>query len=114
MRKIFIYIAIVFLIINTAAGILLNSYDSFNWILADIIIVFSVLLRIVFNKSSASDGMKVSINFVFVFFELISFILAVFMPPYFMDNLFFICFIISFSIQAFILIIPKYFTSISK
>ena len=114
MRRIFIYTAIVFLLINTAAGILLSSYDSFNWVLADITIVFSVLLRMVFNKSSASDGMKISFNFILSFFEFCSFILAVIMNPYFIDNLLFICFLVVISIQLLIVILPKNFTKISK
>lgn len=114
MKSILRTISIVFLVINTVAGLVLSSYNAFNWISSDIAILIGLVFRLILNSSNASDGMKISFNFILTFFTITSFLLAVLMPPVIKDNLIFIFLMISISIQILIAIIPKYLTSISN
>ncbi len=114
MKKILTIVAIVILIINSISGLVLSSYSLFNWLCADVAIILGLVFHLVLNKSSASDGMKISFNLIISFFTIISFLLAVVMPSNIKNNLIFIFLIISISIQILIGIIPKYFTALSN
>jgi hypothetical protein len=114
MKKIFTLIAIVILLVNTLTGLILTSYSLMNWLMADFAIILGLFCRLILNRSSASDGMKISFNFILSFFTLISFILAVLMPDKLKDNLILIFLIISIAIQGLIGVVPRYFTEMGN
>jgi hypothetical protein len=114
MKNIFAVISIIFILINSLVGLLFSSYDEFNWIFADLCIIISLVFRWILNQSDASDGMKISFNFILSFFSLLSLVLAIVMPAHAKDNLILVLLIISMSFQFLIAIIPKYFSLLNN
>jgi hypothetical protein len=114
MKRILNIITILILGVNSISGLILTSYGTFNWICADVTIIIGYFSHYRLNSSKASDGMKISLNFILALFSISSFCLAVAMPPFIKDNLVFVFLVLSISVQLTIAILPSYLISISK
>ena len=64
------------LLLNSIVGLILSSYDIFNWIVNDIVILFNTCFFVYLAVSNIKDGFKFGISFLFVFIAIIQFILG--------------------------------------
>jgi hypothetical protein len=62
MKNTLLLIGFVLLIINTACGLIFNSYDTFNMVFGDVSLVLTTLLVYTTLKLDIADGFKICIH----------------------------------------------------
>ena len=74
------------LLLNSMVGLILSSYDIFNWVVNDIVIVFNTVLLFYLSISKVKDGFKFGISFLIVLFSIAQFVLGLFLDNSLNDN----------------------------
>lgn len=103
MKKAIIITSAILLALNLIVGLVLSSYDWFNVAVSSGVIILTVFLCLLADRATIKDGFKVSLLVLFSIIGLIQYVLAVFMPSAFTDNLIFIAIIVLFGIEAILL-----------
>lgn len=101
MKKTFLVLGGLLVLINTSIGIIFSSYNLFNMLIADASVILSTLLLFGLYQSSMADGFKMGFTILFAITGFIRFICAVIMPEQLNDNLPLLFFIIFFAIEGF-------------
>ena len=86
---------------------ILKSYDSFNWITNDIIILFNILLMLLLSQSQIKDGFKISLSFILPIIAIVQFSLGLVVADKFEDNFILILLFVLVFIQILLLLIGK-------
>jgi hypothetical protein len=110
MKKIYLAIGLILVVLNTIIGLIFSGYSTFNFISSDIVIIINTLLLSAIANSKISDGFKVSFSFIFPLLGFVSFILACIMDNKLNDNILLTGVLIISTIQITLLI----FTSLLK
>jgi hypothetical protein len=105
MKNNFLVIGGLLVLINTAAGFVFSSYNSFNMIFSDISIILTSLLIWGAYKIKMSDGFKIGFTLLFAITGLLRFICAIVSPDQVKDNFTFLLFIILVSLEALCLLV---------
>ena len=110
MSKMFLYISLLTVLLNTMFGVITSHYETFNWICNDIIILLnSAIVYNLFN-SNQKDGFKISLGIILMVIGILQFVLCLFMEQK-LENNNILLFIISFFIlQIVFVIIGKTFS----
>jgi hypothetical protein len=108
MKKIYLAIGLILVVLNTIIGLIFSGYSTF--ISSDIVIIINTLLLSAIANSKISDGFKVSFSFIFPLLGFVSFILACIMDNKLNDNILLTGVLIISTIQITLLI----FTSLLK
>ena len=74
------------LLLNSMVGLILSSYDIFNWVVNDIVIIFNTVLLFYLSISKVKDGFKFGISFLIVLFSIAQFVLGLFLDNSLNDN----------------------------
>lgn len=107
MKKIYIYIGLLLIILNSIIGKMFTDYKSFNWLLGNLIIITNIIfLQIIYN-SKISDGFKISLNFIIPFIGIVTFILCLISKNKLENNIIFSGIIILLSLQTILLLISN-------
>ena len=102
MKNSFLFFGGILVLINTTVGLVFNSYNPFNMVMADISILLSIALIYGAYTSKMADGFKIGFTVVFAITGLIRFICAVVSTDQFKDNMAFLVFIIFLAIEGLI------------
>lgn len=100
MKKAIIITSAILLALNFIVGLVLSSYDWFNVTVSSGVIILTVFLCLLADRTTIKDGFKVSLLVLFSIIGLIQYVLAVFMPSAFTDNWIFIAIVILIGIEA--------------
>jgi hypothetical protein len=87
MKKIYLIIGLIILLLNTLCGLIFTEYSTFNLITSNVIVLINTLLLYFMADMKISDAFKITFSFLFPFFGLISFILALVMKNKIENNL---------------------------
>ena len=74
------------LLLNSMVGLILSSYDIFNWVVNDIVIIFNTVLLFYLSISKVKDGFKFGISFLIILFSIAQFVLGLFLDNSLNDN----------------------------
>jgi len=99
MKKINLLIFGVLIIINTLIGLIIKDYQKFNFLMADFTLVVHFVLRYIVLQSNTKDAFKISHGFIAPGLTIISFIISIFLPNQFQNNILLILLIIVLGIQ---------------
>jgi len=99
MKKINLLIFGVLIIINTLIGLIIKDYQKFNFLMADFILVVHFVLRYIVLQSNTKDAFKISHGFIAPGLTIISFIISIFLPNQFQNNILLILLFIVLGIQ---------------
>jgi len=100
MKNSFLVLGGILVLINTVVGLVFNSYNHFNMVMADLSILLSTILLYAAYRSSIADGFKIGFTIFFAITGLIRFICSVVSPEQFKDNMAFLIFIIFLAIEG--------------
>lgn len=114
MKDIHIIIGSVAILINSLIGIIFTTYQTFNWLTSDAIIIIYALLLHILSHSKISDGFKVALTFIFPVLGLISFILSLKLQDKLENNFSLSCILILVSLQIILLKITNSLKTIKK
>ena len=107
MKYINLAIGLLVVVINSLIGLIFTSYQTFNWLSSDAIIIINVLLLQILFQSKISDGFKVALTFIFPILGLISFILSLKLMCKLENNMLLSGILIILSIQIVLLLITN-------
>lgn len=107
MKNIYIIIGAVVVLINSLIGLIFTSYQTFNWLTADVLIITNAFLLHFLAHSKISDGFKVALSFIFPVLGLISFFFSLRLEAKLENNISLVGILILTSIQIIILIIAN-------
>lgn len=107
MKNIYIVIGLVAVLINSIFGIIFRTYETFNWLTADAVIIINVLFLLILSHSRISDGFKVALNFIFPVLGLVTFVLSIRLESKLENNILLSSMIVLLSIQIVLLIITN-------
>jgi hypothetical protein len=107
MKNIYLIIGAVAILINSLIGLIFTSYQTFNWLASDAIIIINALLLHFVSHSKISDGFKVALTFIFPVLGLISFFISLKLEAKLENNISLVGILILTSIQTIILIIAN-------
>lgn len=107
MKNIYIIIGAVAVLINSLIGLIFTSYQTFNWLTSDAIIIINALLLHFLSHSKISDGFKVALTFIFPIIGLISFFFSLTLETKLENNISLVGILILTSIQIILLIITN-------
>lgn len=107
MKNIYIIIGVIAVLVNSLFGLIFKSYETFNWITADAVIILNVLLLLILSHSKISDGFKVALNFIFPVLGFVSFLLSIKLENKLENNILLSSIIILLSLQTILLIITN-------
>jgi len=113
MKPIFLVFGITAILINTSIGLIFDSYQIFNWLLANLLILFNTILLLIVSKSKINDAYKISLNLLFLFLGVISFFFSIKMESEIKNNYYFTTILIISMIQLLIFFTIKLFKRFS-
>ena len=93
--------------LNSIIGLILNVYDTFNWITNDVIILFNMLIMLQLTQLSVKDGFKIGLGFLFPIMAIMEFTLGVLLKNKFEDNFYLILILILVFMQILMLIVGR-------
>lgn len=102
MKNSFLFLGGILVLINTTVGLVFNSYNPFNMVMADISILLSIALIYGAYTSKMADGFKIGFTVVFAITGLVRFICSVVSSDQFKDNMAFLVFIIFLAFEGLI------------
>jgi hypothetical protein len=100
MKNSFLVLGGILVLINTVVGLIFNSYNPFNMVMADVSIFLTTILIYSAYISKMADGFKIGFTVLFAITGLIRFICSVVSPEQFKDNMAFLIFIIFLAIEG--------------
>ncbi len=86
MKNIFLTFGAITILFNSLAGVILTSFSTYNWILADVSILFSTLLIFVLYTRFFDNAFKIAFTFLFLISGLIRYVLSLFATSGFENN----------------------------
>jgi len=107
MKNINLKIGLVLILVNSTIGMIFNSYETFNWLFVDFVIIFNITLLQIAYYSKISDGFKVALSFILPIIGVVTFLLSLELERKIENNIFLSGILILFSIQIIILMIAK-------
>ena len=107
MKNIYIIIGLVVVFINSIIGMIFTTYETFNWLTADVVIILNIILLQVLYYMNISDGFKIALNFIFIVIGFSSFILSIILDNKIEDNILLSSIIVLFSLQVILLILTN-------
>jgi len=87
MKNITLITGIILLVANLLFGSMISSYPTFNMLLNCGVIIANTVLLYVVGQIALKDGFKISLSFIFSVMGFIIFILGLFAPQRYEDNL---------------------------
>ena len=78
MKNIFLFGGIITILMNSLAGIILTSFPTYNWVLADVSILFSAGLIFVLYTRFLDNAFKIAFTFLFLISGLFRYVLSLF------------------------------------
>ena len=114
MKNIHIIIGAVVVLINSFIGLIFSSYQTFNWLTSDVVIIINALLLHFLSHSKISDGFKVALTFIFPILGLIAFFFSLRLENKLENNISLVGILILTSIQIILLIIANSLKSDKK
>lgn len=86
MKNILLIGGIIAILFNSLAGVVLTSFPTHNWILADVNILFSTVLIFALYTRFFDNAFKIAFTFLFLISGLIRYILSLFTGSDFENN----------------------------
>lgn len=86
MKKSIIITAVIVLILNLVAKLIITDYTWFNMILSSLVLAHTAILLCLFDTPKVADGFRVSLSSIFSFIGFIEFIVAQFSIQSVKDN----------------------------
>lgn len=114
MKNIYIIIGAIAVLINSSIGLIFTSYQTFNWLTSDVIIIINAVLLHFLSHSKISDGFKVALTFIFPILGLISFLFSLRLEDKLENNISLAGILILLSLQIILLIITNSFKTNNK
>ena len=107
MKNIYLIIGFVSVLFNSLIGLIFTSYNTFNWLTSDAVIIINVLLLQILSHSRISDGFKVSLNFIFTIIGTITFFISIKLENKLENNTILAVMIVLLAIQIILLTITN-------
>lgn len=104
MAKTIILISGLLVAFNLLLGLILSIFPTFNVIVSTLVIILSGLILFWNAKSGNKDGFKTSLYVIVSFLGLVEYVMAVFMPSQFHDNILLIITALAITVEFIILI----------
>lgn len=108
MKNIYIIVGLVAILTNSLIGIIFTTYEPFNWLTANSIIIINMLLVHRLYQSKIRDGFKVSLVFILPFLGLTAFFISLTLKDKLENNISLAGILILLAIQLALLTITKY------
>ena len=113
MKNLTLVIGGIILLLNLVIGLIFTSYKPFNIGLNSAIIILNTLILYSLGVAQIKDGFKISLSFLFLIAAVIEFILALFIPESFENNVALTMLILLFAGQAILYVIAYFVSKIS-
>ena len=113
MKNLTLIIGGIILLLNLAIGMIFSAYKPFNIGLNSAVIVVNTLMLYSLGVAQIKDGFKISLSFLFLITAAIEFILALFVPETFENNVALTMLILLFVGQIILYLIAYYISKIS-
>ena len=113
MKNLTLIIGGIILLLNLVIGLIFSSYKPFNIGLNSAIIILNTLILYSLGVAQIKDGFKISLSFLFLIAAVIEFILALFIPESFENNVALTMLILLFAGQAILYVIAYFVSKIS-
>ena len=113
MKNLTLIIGGIILLLNLAIGMIFSAYKPFNIGLISAVIVVNTLMLYSLGVAQIKDGFKISLSFLFLITAAIEFILALFVPETFENNVALTMLILLFVGQIILYLIAYYISKIS-
>ena len=91
--------------LNTLAGLMFDGYDWANVGLTSVVLVCNFLLVHVLYLLRIKDAFKITLSFLFPFFEVIEYVLAILAPVALTNNIHLMCIVSLIFFQIMLLLI---------
>jgi hypothetical protein len=108
MKNLYIIICAVLVLINSLIGLIFTHYQTFNWIIANAIIIINAILLISLANAKIVDGFKISLTFILPILGLLSFLISIRLNSNIENNILLAGILIIFSFQILLLIAAKH------
>ena len=113
MKNLTLIIGGIILLLNLVIGLIFSYYKPFNIGLNSAIIILNSLILYSLGVAQIKDGFKISLSFLFLIAAVIEFILALFIPESFENNVALTMLILLFAGQAILYVIAYFVSKIS-
>lgn len=113
MKNLTLIIGGIILLLNLAIGMIFSAYKPFNIGLNSAVIVVNTLMLYSLGVAQIKDGFKISLSFLFLITAAIEFILALFVPETFENNVALTMLILLFVGQIILYLIAYFISKIS-
>lgn len=100
MKNLFLIAGFLLIALNTAIGLLLSVYSSFNFLLVDFSLLTTTLIIYFFSNSNLAAGFKIGLTLLFSILGLMKVVCGVFAPQIYTDNLFLVFLLLIFTIEV--------------
>lgn len=114
MKNTLLLIGITLILLNCFAGLVLESYQKFNWLISSLIILINTILMYYITISRIQKGLKVTLSFIFSVSTLITYAISIKLENKFEDNFLILLIAAILSFQIIVLIISNYLRSIKN
>ncbi len=113
MKNLTLIIGGIILLLNLVIGMIFSAYKPFNTGLNSAVIVVNTLMLYSLGVAQIKDGFKISLSFLFLIAAAIEFILALFVPETFENNVSLTMLILLFAGQIVLYFIAYFVSKIS-
>ena len=113
MKNLTLIIGGIILLLNLVIGMILSAYKPFNIGLNSAVIIVNTLMLYSLGVAQIKDGFKISLSFLFLIAAAIEFILVLFVPETFENNVSLTMLILLFAGQIVLYIIAYFVSKIS-
>jgi len=107
MRKIFLSIGIVIIIINSIIYSFISTYTLFNCLVSNSIVLLNTIFLYYISVKKITDGFKVALSFLVPILGLINFVLAITMHNQIKDNYYILFILLIFGLQLLLILISR-------
>ena len=113
MKNLTLVIGGIILLLNLVIGLIFSSYKPFNIGLNSVVIIVNTLMLYFLGVSQIKDGFKISLSFLFLIAAAIEFIMALFVPNEWENNVTLTMLILLFAGQVILYVIAYFVSKIS-
>jgi len=110
MRLSLTYIGAILIVLNSLIGLITTSYPTFNWVLANAVIMLQLFIINYILTTKLKNGFKIGILPIFVIAGFLSLIAAIITDSNIADNLSLIVLALILSVELILLILVKSFS----
>ncbi len=114
MRKIYIILGVILVVVNSLFGLIFEAYEPFNWLMSDVVILLNAGFLQFLVHSRVSDGFKVALSFILPFIGFVMFVISVMLEKEFSNNFMLAVFLTLLSIQVILLLTASVLKSIKE